>query len=109
MAARLTPTAVQQIGQNLAVAWSDGQETILSLESLRRSCPCASCGGEPDVLGFVDRPEVSYTTASFQLKSWQEVGGYALQPLWGDGHRTGLYSFKLLRQLGEADAVSEAP
>ncbi|MEO7318458.1 MAG: gamma-butyrobetaine hydroxylase-like domain-containing protein, partial [Chthoniobacteraceae bacterium] len=27
---------------------------------------------------------------------------YALQPTWGDGHGTGLYSFAFLRRLGAA-------
>jgi DUF971 family protein len=34
------------------------------------------------------------------LRGWQIVGGYALQPSWGDGHGTGLYTFALLRRLG---------
>ena len=26
------------------------------------------------------------------------VGQYALQPIWGDGHATGYYAFRLLRE-----------
>jgi DUF971 family protein len=74
----------------------------LNLESLRRACPCAACSGEPDVLGHCDRPDVGYSESSFVLRGWQMVGGYALQPSWGDGHGTGLYTFALLRRLGEA-------
>jgi DUF971 family protein len=33
------------------------------------------------------------------------VGGYAWQPTWGDGHRTGLYSWNYLRKLSEAASV----
>jgi DUF971 family protein len=90
---------VQLIGQELAIAWSDGVESYLSLERFRRACPCALCGGEPDVLGNISRPNVSYTPASFDLVGWQVVGGYALQPRWADGHETGLYSFQYLRRL----------
>jgi DUF971 family protein len=46
------------------------------------------------------RPEVRYGTASFDLVSWQTVGGYAIQPRWGDGHNTGLYSYACLRRMG---------
>ena len=102
MPARLLPTSIQHIGDELAISWSDGGETFLRLEDLRRACPCASCGGEPDVLGNIDRPEVTYTPASFELRGYQLVGGYALQPTWGDGHGTGLYSFAFLRRLGAA-------
>jgi DUF971 family protein len=99
MAARLTPTNIQTIGDELAIVWSDGAESYLPLEMLRRACPCAACGGEPDVLGNVVRPEVRYAPESFVLQSCHTVGGYALQPNWGDGHGSGLYSFPYLRRL----------
>ena len=105
MSARLLPTSIQHIGDELAISWSDGEETFLRLTDLRRACPCAVCGGEPDVLGYIDRPEVTYTPASFELRGYQMVGGYALQPTWGDGHGSGLYSFAFLRRLGAAPAV----
>ena len=95
----LAPTNIQQIGKELAIQWSDGGESYLNLELLRRACPCAACGGEPDVLGNVLRPEVSHTDASFQLDSFVVVGGYALQPRWHDGHNTGIYSFQYLGRL----------
>src|SRR2546423_7565814 len=96
----LAPTNIQQIGNELAIQWSDGGESYLNLELIRRACPCAACGGEPDVLGNVLRPEVSHTDASFQLDSFVVVGGYALQPRWHDGHNTGIYSFQYLRRVG---------
>jgi DUF971 family protein len=99
---RIEPTNVQQIGDELAIAWNDRTESFLKLEPLRRACPCAACGGEPDVLGDVLRPDVSYTEKSFQLNGFDLVGGYALQPHWGDGHSTGIYSFTYLRRLGQA-------
>jgi DUF971 family protein len=102
MAARLLPTNVQQIGAELAIAWNDGTESYLSLERLRRACPCAACGGEPDVMGNIERPDVTYSDASFRLRSFVLVGGYALQPTWEDGHGTGLYTFPFLQRLSGA-------
>ena len=99
MALRIEPTNVAAIGQELAIAWNDGTESYLSFETLRRACPCASCCGEPDALGNLVRPEVHFTPASFELRGWHLVGGYALQPTWADGHATGLYSFTYLRKL----------
>ena len=96
---RLEPKNVQLIGNELALQWNDGVESFIEIERLRRACPCATCGGEPDVLGNISRPDVSYTPASFELTGWQVVGGYALQPRWADGHSTGLYSFQYLRRL----------
>ena len=99
---RLEPTNIQQIGDELAVAWNDGTESYFKLEMLRRACPCAACGGEPDVLGNILRPRVNYTEKSFQLIDFDLVGGYALQPRWADGHGSGIYSFTYLRRLEEA-------
>ena len=95
----LTPTHLQIIGSELALVWADGTETYLGLEFIRRHCPCAGCAGEPDVLGNVALPKVSYTPASFRLRSLQAVGGYAIQPTWDDGHATGLFSYSYLKKL----------
>src|SRR4030095_9040291 len=95
----LEPTNVQQIGNELAIQWNDGTESYLDLELLRRACPCAACGGAPDVLGNISRPHVTYSAESFFLKRFNLIGGYALQLHWADGHNTGIYSFQYLRRL----------
>lgn len=104
----LEPKQIQVIGDELAIRWADEGETYLRLEFLRRCCPCAACGGEPDVLGNVLRPEVTYSNASFQLRGWEMVGGYALQPRWADGHGTGIYSYQYLRRLGAAQPAPDS-
>ncbi len=99
MDVRIEPTNIALIGQEIAIAWNDGEESFFPLEILRRNCPCAVCQGEADVMGMVERPERHFVEGSFELKSIQNVGGYALQPLWADGHSTGLFSFLYLRRL----------
>jgi len=99
MTPALQPATIQKIGTELAIAWTDGVETYLPLEFLRRHCTCAACNGEPDVTGRVLRPSTSYNEKSFDLAGWQGIGGYAIQPKWGDGHSTGIYSYDLLRRL----------
>lgn len=90
---------VAPFGNELALSWSDGLEQFLSLEKLRRACPCAVCNGEPDVMGRGDAPARNYKEVSFELKSYEFVGGYALLFQWADGHATGIYSYDLLRKL----------
>ena len=99
---RLEPTNIQQIGNQIAIRWNDGTESYLDLQFLRRACPCAACGGEPDVLGNIMRPNVSYSGNSFDLSDFEIVGGYAIQPRWADGHSTGIYSFQYLRRLSQS-------
>jgi DUF971 family protein len=100
MNARISPASIALIGDELAVAWSDGVENFFPFETLRRNCPCAVCQGEADVMGQVERPDRHYAAGSFEVKAVQNVGGYALQILWADSHNTGLYSFHYLRELG---------
>lgn len=89
------------IGDQLALAWSDGQESFFALKDLRKACPCANCQGEPDAMGRVFKPKVMHIGRSYQVQRIEQVGGYALQIIWVDGHSSGIYSFDLLRKLGE--------
>lgn len=93
-------SAIQKIGETLAIAWSDGREDYLPLGLLRKACPCASCHGEPDVLGTPGPATIDANAAPSDLRSWQLIGGYGFQPRWADGHSTGIYSFNYLRSLG---------
>ncbi len=100
---QLVPVDIQLVGDELAIRWSDEQESYLPLQNLRLACPCAGCCGEPDALGHIEKPHVSYDAArSFALRSYAVIGAYAFQPAWQDGHATGLYSFALLHRLGQA-------
>ncbi|MBT8043314.1 MAG: DUF971 domain-containing protein [Verrucomicrobiae bacterium] len=94
-------TLIQNIvvGDELALAWSDGGENYIKLRTLRESCPCAVCQGEPDAMGRVVKPKVTYTEKSFQVLRINQVGGYALQIAWADGHSSGIYSYDLLRRI----------
>jgi DUF971 family protein len=108
MATALRPERFEVVGDFLAIRWNDGEESILSLEELRRACPCARCAGEPDITGRVHTlgPAPSYTEASFEVEGFEAVGSYAVALRWGDGHDTGIYSFEMLRRLGQGSEGS---
>jgi DUF971 family protein len=98
--APMRPVDMQPIGNELAIKWDDGSETYLRLEAMRRACPCAGCQGEMDVMGHLHKgPEQTLTPTSFQLAGLQTVGSYAVQPIWADGHNTGIFTFEFLREL----------
>jgi len=91
---------IQHVGNELAIRWEDGQESFIALEKLRRHCPCAGCQGEVDILGQLHKgPDKPLKPTAFALTRFVPVGGYAIQPVWGDGHNSGLFSFEYLRQL----------
>jgi DUF971 family protein len=99
----MRPLDIQPIGSELAIKWEDGSETFVSLEKLRRHCPCAGCKGEVDIMGNVYKgPDKPLPPQAFQLLRVANVGSYAIQPIWGDGHATGIYSFDYLRKVADA-------
>ena len=94
------PLDIQQIGEELAIRWDDGGEDYIPLEKLRRHCPCAGCKGEVDIMGNVYRnPARPLSPDAFRLVRIERVGGYAIQPVWVDGHATGIYGFDYLKRL----------
>src|ERR1041385_1038976 len=98
----MRPADIQSIGNELAIKWDDGSESFVPLEKLRRACPCASCQGEVDVLGQLHKgPAKALTSAAFEWRGFTLVGGYGLQPTWGDGHGSGIFSFDYLLKLAE--------
>lgn len=99
----MRPAEIQVVGTELAIRWDDGSETYIPLTALRQHCPCASCAGEKDVLGNLYKgPDRPLTPRAMELVEVVPVGGYAVQPVWADGHNTGLYTFEYLRRLGAA-------
>ncbi len=81
------------------IEWSDGRESIHDFERLRWACPCATCRGEmgrPGMLDQIDR----LTPEQTELVDIQQVGRYAIQPSWADGHDTGIYTYHYLYGLG---------
>ncbi len=99
----MRPRDIQPIGDELAIKWDDGTESFVRLESLRRHCPCAGCKGEVDVMGNLYKsPDRPLSPAAFQLRKFDYVGGYGIQPTWNDGHGSGIFSFDYLQRIADA-------
>lgn len=82
---------------SLEIGWADGHTTRFDAVTLRWLCPCAFCRGEAGLPGWLDsRPKL--TPEQTRLVDVRLVGQYALQPIWGDGHATGYYAFRHLRE-----------
>jgi len=92
-------------GRALLITWSDGQTLPIAFATLRRACPCAECIGEGGLAGrFATRPEL--VAGEDELADIALVGRYGLNVVWADGHRTGIYTFEKLRDLGERAEVT---
>jgi DUF971 family protein len=94
----LLPKSIKKEGTaGILITWNDGRETRHTFEILRDRCPCASCGGETVLFRTYQPPPADRATPGrYDLKGIQQVGSYAVQLEWGDGHATGIYSWEYL-------------
>ncbi len=99
---RTTPTELRapRGARVLEIDWADGFRGRIEHRILRGFCPCAHCQGHEGPIRFVEG-------ASLDLVDIEEVGQYALCLAWGDGHRTGIYTFEHLRRLSELEGARE--
>ena len=77
------------------VAFADGTRYALSFEYLRAHSPSAEVQGHgpgQDVLQIAKE--------NVQVSAVEPVGQYAVRLVFDDGHDTGLYTWKVLRELG---------
>ena len=91
--------SADRASKTLAITWADGAAAVIGFEALRWACPCAVCrgeGGQPGVLQFT----TALTAEQTAMVDLRAVGLYAVSPLWADGHDTGIYPYRLLRELG---------
>jgi len=79
----------------VTLTWADGTTTTVALDDLRQACPCASCRTRREQ----GHPAWSPTpgAAPLQIADAHLVGNWGLGVTWNDGHRTGIYSWELLR------------
>ena len=93
------PTQIERLPDAIGVQWSDGHQRVYSYQLLRQKCPCARCQSQksdknPLRLLPADPSPKDLTVVDIQL-----VGRYAIRLIWGDGHKTGIYTFEFLRSL----------
>ncbi|MFQ5890683.1 MAG: P-loop NTPase [Gemmatimonadota bacterium] len=84
--------------RTLSILWQDGRRQDHDVRDLRLACPCAACVDETTGRRRLDPKTVRRDVAPRVISS---VGSYAINIAWNDGHRTGFYSFELLRSLAE--------
>lgn len=86
----------------LLVKWDEKVESKIGLKYLRDECPCANCKGETILLRTYRPPKPSILSPEmYKVTGIQQVGGYAIQISWQDGHNTGIYSWEYLKKLAE--------
>ncbi len=93
------PREIMQEGAAaLRVTWGDGRACLYTAPQLRRLCPCAQCVNEFTGQRVLKPEQVAET---LEIANVEIVGRYALNFRWSDGHETGIYSFRYLREVCE--------
>ncbi|HYX33530.1 MAG TPA: DUF971 domain-containing protein [Oligoflexus sp.] len=87
----------QQDDRTLAINWTDGRKSLYDVVELRRQCRCANCVDEMTRKRTLNPDEIPESVRPVKVES---VGRYALTIHFTDGHRTGIYPFERLREIG---------
>ena len=99
--AAIEPREIMQEGESqLRISWMDGRECLYEAPDLRRACPCAQCVNEWTGQRVLQPEAIS---DELKIADISIVGRYALSFRWSDGHETGIYSFRYLRELCEKE------
>lgn len=81
---------------DLTVEWRDGVVSHYPFMALRDACPCASCVDEITGQKVLDPGSIP---EDISIKNAEYVGNYAIRITWSDGHDTGIFAFRFLREL----------
>lgn len=93
----IEPTQIiEESDSEVSIRWSDDHETRYSAPQLRRACPCATCVNEWTGEKILDEGKIG---DDLTFSTILIVGRYALNFIFSDGHDTGIFSFKYLREL----------
>jgi DUF971 family protein len=95
----IEPTQIiEESDSEVTIEWSDDKSFFYNASQLRRVCPCAGCVNEWSGERTL-KPETIAEGLTFT--SIGVVGRYALNFIFSDGHDTGIFSFKYLREVSE--------
>ena len=94
----MRPVQVKVVDKKkLFIKWDDKTESEISLEKLRKFCPCATCLTEREKQSKTYIPIL--TENQVKIVNINQVGSYAIGITWKDGHNTGIYEFQFLKNL----------
>ena len=99
MKSQAPPSELRLLGgrRTLRVSFADGEAFELGAEFLRVNSPSAEVRGHGRGGG-----ELPVGKAEVRVTAVEPVGQYAVRLVFDDGHDSGIYSWKYLRELGES-------
>ena len=93
----VVPVEIKQLDdETLGISWQDGHESAYPCDYLRKLCHCAACVDEWTGKQRIDPDQIPEDVCPIEIQS---VGRYGIRIDWSDGHNTGIYTFKYLREI----------
>jgi DUF971 family protein len=114
---RKKPTSVKvhvKNGEGVDIAWSDGHSSHYDFAFLRDQCPCATCNDERAKkkthagVNLPSSPLLPMYKPKLRAQAATQVGNYAIQISFNDGHSTGIFSYDYLRTLCPCEQCAKA-
>jgi len=90
------PTVFTHDTENIQISWPDGAKQSIPNRTLRLACRCALCIDEYTGEKKLDETAVPDDIQAIEI---QQLGNYAVKIDWSDGHDTGIYPFKQLKEM----------
>lgn len=103
---RKKPIAVKihvKTGAGVDITWADEHASHFEFAYLREQCPCATCNderekkGEIAAMNLASSPLLPMYKPKPKAQAATQVGNYAIQISFSDGHSTGIFSYDYLR------------
>lgn len=91
-------------GTRVVLTWEDQAQTAVTARTLRAGCPCADCRSEA---GAARLAAILAGPVEIRIETAHLVGAYAVNFEFApDSHRTGIFTFDRLRELGSTEPSS---
>ncbi len=80
----------------MMIRWNDNSISVVSLLKLRENCPCASCS---TIRLQLSKSIKISNENQIKIRNVKQIGNYAIQITWEDGHNLGIYEFSFLKRI----------
>lgn len=92
----MVPKAIRREPDAVVITWAEPEHVgRFEARALRLACPCALCVDELTNRPLLDPADVPADVSPTTLEL---VGAYGMKVRWSDGHGTGIYTFRMLRE-----------
>jgi Mrp family chromosome partitioning ATPase/DUF971 family protein len=92
------PPEVSFNASAITLKWPDGETVLVPNAVLRKACACANCIDEMTHAPILDPASVPDDIHALKVGT---IGNYAITVDWSDGHNTGFFPYKTIKELAK--------